>query len=208
MSLPLLQPSGTVGLEVNPSRELEASVIVAPVVYARFHIPGYPNALKVNADGLYVKRGRRTNPFVVRMPNQQTGYTVATQTDQLINWVTEVFDPDGLVDLANFPSRMTAPEDGRYFLKWSPQVILIGGSAAVASGQAFYLLNGANWVAGQDAQGLVSGGLTFAGANVEAWLDLKAGDYIECIWRWISFTTLTATSMNVAGTWQGWRFDD
>lgn len=206
MSLPLLQTSPTVALEINTGRELEASVVPATVVYARFHIPGYPNSLVVTEDGLYAKRGRRINPFALQINNSQP-LVFTTQLDQVLSWNLEVYDPDNLVSLATYPTRVTVPEAGRYSFRIWNNAFLSGGSAVNLAAQLMLIKNGSTWIAGQDAYGALAAGAVSLQADLQAYVSLDAGDYVEAYWRWLSFTTLTATTVIVgSAAWQGWRF--
>lgn len=198
MSLPLLQTSPSVQLEITARRELEASVVLAPVA---------SNALRRRPTGLWAKAGYRRNDWSVAINQAQQMHLVA-QADQVFNWAVEDSDPSGLFNLAALPTRVTIAETGSYFPRAQAMVSLVGGTAASGSALMWLRKNGLSFVAGSLVTMQATGGAFFPG-NVTTYVDLVAGDYLEVCWRWLAFGTLTATSATVAAAgetrWQGWR---
>lgn len=200
MSLPLLQTSPSVQLEVGTDRQLRADAVLSP---------NPTNALKVRDAGLYAKAGQRTYPWNISI-NTARAVTLATQVNQVLNWNVEDYDPLGMTDLVVQPTRVTIPADGRYFTRATATVQLTGGTAVAGLAMFMILKNGSAYQAGDTSMETTAAGVTTFVGNIAAWLDLKAGDYIECYWRWLAFTTLTATAAALQTTtttrWQGWSF--
>lgn len=195
MSLPLLQTSPSVELEVGTDRQLRASVVRSPLA---------TNALRSSGDGLYAKKAERANQFLITQTTS-TPLTVVTQTNQALLWSGETFDPDGLADLVAQPTRITVPVSARYFIRATCGVGMLGGSAVSMVAYLYAIKNGVDTVAGSVGATQLAAGATTCYGNLSAWLDLAAGDYLELFWRWGAFGTLTATSCAWTGTWSGFR---
>lgn len=200
MSTPLLATSPTVQLEVNSERELEASVVLAA--------PNVNNALRINPEGLYVKRGVRRDAWQIARYPVTAALSTALATDQVLTWPTEPLDPDGLVDLAVQPTRVTVSEAGYYWSRAMCTLTGVGGTTAASEwcAQMYQRKNGNTWLGGQD---VISNNIALtanqAVASCPVYAYLEAGDYLEVIWRWFSFTLLTQTSFTWIGAWAGMR---
>lgn len=202
MSLPLLQTSPTVQLEVQPDRRLAANVIPSGAPY---------NALRANTNGLWAKPGSPAYQWNIGIITA-SALTIATQTDQVLSWNVETADPDGLVDLAANPTRVTAPEAGRYFNQVFTTITLVGGSAVGAFAMLWLRKNGTTYAGGRSVTTQLAAGTTSIIGSYSGYVDLQAGDYLEAVWRWVAFATLTATSAALQATnttqWQGFRWRD
>lgn len=203
MSRPLLSTSPTVDLRINSGRELEARVIADPSIN---------NALRIGSDGLYVKRGVRTNPWsVTRLsPYAAVGvFANPTQANQAFSWATESLDPDDLVDLVNQPTRVTVAESGYFWSSATAIVQAIGATSATtaaSTAEFVQLVNGTKWVGGSTNYSFVPIGTTVTFESItNAYVYLNAGDYLECFWRWILHESQTATSWAWQGQWSGGR---
>lgn len=204
MSSPLLATSPTVRLQVNSDRELEADVVLAA--------PNVNNALRITEDGLYVKRGVRTNPWnVQRLPpySATASLTNATQTNQSLVWGSENLDPDGLVDLVAQPTRITATAAGYYWSRPYIYIASVGENTAAAravTAQMVTLKNGTTWVAGTDVYWYspIATQTAFQLCG-PSYVHLEAGDYLEIFWRWVLLELNTATSWSWQGQWAGGR---
>lgn len=195
MSLPLLQQSPSVALEVGTDRQLRADAVRS--------VAG-SNALKASSKGLYLKRGRRLYGWSLVTPAATQQGVVITQLNQVVNFNIENLDAGGMFDVVVSATRITMPEAGRWFTKISLGGSLVGGTAAAAAGVLSILLNGSQQVCGAGGQALTAGN-SGVGANANGYVNVAAGDYLEVYWRWLSFQTLTATSCTFFGTWTGMR---
>lgn len=199
MSKPLLTTTPTVRLQVNSDRELEADVVLAANVN---------NALRINPNGLYVKRGVRRDAWqVARYPVSGT-LTTALATDQPLSWPTVALDPYDLVDLVAQPTRVTVTESGYYWSRATASLTGVGGTTAASEwcAQMYQRKNGTTWLGGQDiVSNNIAATANQAVASCPVYAYLNAGDYLEVIWRWFSFTLLTQTSFTWLGSWAGMR---
>lgn len=191
----MLQISPTLALEVGSDRRLRADVIKSPAA---------SNALKLRSDGLYLKRGRRLYGWSLVQPTTNQVLALVAQANQVVNWGTDPLDAGNVFDPAVSVTRVTLPEAGRWFTKASVLATLVGGTAAAAGATCFVLLNGTQVVAG-DTQYIAAAASTGIGPNVNGYINAAAGDYLEIYWRWLGFTTLTATSATLLGSWTGFR---
>lgn len=198
MSSPLLATSPTVQLEVNPNRELEASVVLSP---------DPTNALRVNPNGLWQKTGQRRYPWQVSVAaNPITATTAALNLNQVLTWTTEVYDPDGLFNPTTAPTQIVAPADGRYF-SHIQGFGTFSANTDLAVGQLVILKNALTLVAATDVTVgnrtvLPSGAVTFWFSQ-SAYLDAVAGDFFEAYWRWYNFVAGPPSSSPITANWGG-----
>lgn len=198
MSSPLLQTSPTVQLEVQPDRQLAANLVLSPDA---------TNGLRLRSSGVWAKKGQRRYPWQVAAAGQIL--TPSTTAKQVLNWTSEVYDPDGLADVVAFPTRVTMPADGDYFVRVNGGFIPAAGFTENIVAQALLYKNGTALVAGVDATaGLVSATATMPGSlnfSLAARPTLKAGDYLEVyVWFTAAFTPTPPVSITTgACTWSG-----
>lgn len=188
MSLPLLSNSPTVMLKVGTDRRLRADLVLSPDT---------ANGLMVRPGGLYAKKAQRRYPWMLFMntgflgtignlPVGGPSFGPGLTANQSIPFGTEKYDPAGLVDLVNFPTRVTIPEACRVFSNVSLQ---LGASATTYEcGQVLLMRNGSIL---EGAQTLSAGSGTATVHSpvqvigcLSSWVDCAAGDYLELFWRW------------------------
>ena len=200
MSLPLLQTSPSVQLEIDADDKLAANVVPSPAPY---------NALRTHSNGLWSKPGSPAYQWQIGIISA-TAMSLTTQVDQVLSWNNEIQDPDGMVDLVAAPTRVTIPESGRYFHNVFASLVLSGGTAVAAEAFLYLRKNGTTFAGGKSCYMQLAAGFTTIVGGYSGYLDAVAGDYYEAVWRFIVFATLTATSVALQALnttqWQGFRW--
>jgi len=190
VSIPLINTSPSVALEVTSDRRLRADVIPSPLP---------TNGLQQHSAGLFARKGTRTNAFRVGKLSTQTIGT-ALNADSVVVWDSKLFDPTGILDLIAQPTRFTAPASGRYFVSTGLYVQIQGGGTFVnADAMIWFRKNGATFVGGRSVLVGASAGTNSAPGSARTYVDLLAGDYLEVLHRWYYFNTLTAGSIAQIG---------